>query len=94
MKLEKLNIFIILTFIGKRIVLPLFGILFIIVGIIGLFIPIVQGIAFIILGLALLGNKRLKKFIYKKILSIKWLKKKHLQTKHLQNKTNNEQIKT
>ncbi|MBU0760117.1 MAG: hypothetical protein KJ858_00335 [Nanoarchaeota archaeon] len=47
----------------KRIKIPL-GILCIILGIAGLFLPILQGIALIILGLVLLGfpvNKHLKK---------------------------------
>ena len=71
MKLEKLSFFEFLTFAEKKIVLPVFGVFFLIVGVIGLFIPIVPGVAFIILGLALVGNKTLKKVVQEKILKNK-----------------------
>jgi uncharacterized protein YqgC (DUF456 family) len=38
------------------------GILLILIGLIGLIFPIMQGWIFIFLGLALLGNKRIKNF--------------------------------
>lgn len=57
----KQDIFTTLFVIEKKIVLPIFGVFFLVVGIIGLFLPIIPGAAFIILGLALIGNKRLKK---------------------------------
>ena len=36
------------------------GVAFIILGILGLFLPILQGILFILIGLALLGNRRIE----------------------------------
>ena len=52
----------------KKILKKTFGILLIIVGIIGLFLPIIQGVLLILAGLALMGIK---------IDDIKaWLKKK------------------
>ncbi len=46
------------------------GVLLTLLGILGLFLPIVPGILFILAGLALMGEKR----VHKKILS--WLKNK------------------
>lgn len=67
----KQDIFATLFFIEKKIVLPIFGVFFLIVGIIGLFLPIIPGTAFIILGLTLIGNKRLKKFLNNLFLKYK-----------------------
>ena len=43
----------------------LLGIIFIIVGVAGLFLPFLQGILFILIGLALYHNKNLKEVILK-----------------------------
>jgi len=39
------------------------GVLLIILGTLGLFLPFLQGIAMILAGLALLGNKKLKEIV-------------------------------
>lgn len=41
------------------------GIFFIVLGIAGLFLPVLQGILFILIGLTLLENKRLTLYIRK-----------------------------
>jgi len=41
------------------------GIFFIILGVLGLFLPVLQGILFILIGLTLLENQRLKLYIEK-----------------------------
>lgn len=53
------------------------GIIIIIIGIAGLFLPILQGIALIMFGLWLLGSKRLNKIIESKLgINLKKIKKK------------------
>jgi len=49
------------------------GIILIILGIVGLFLPFLQGIAMILIGATLLGNAWLLKKIRK---AIKWIKKR------------------
>ncbi len=51
------------------------GVLLIALGIIGLLLPFLQGILFILLGLALLGNKRLNEFFLKILKKTKENKK-------------------
>lgn len=41
-----------------------FGVLLIVLGIAGLFLPFLQGILLILAGLALLGNKRVKEWAH------------------------------
>jgi uncharacterized membrane protein YbaN (DUF454 family) len=55
----------------------LLGILLIIIGIIGLFLPFLQGIVFITLGLVLLGNRKLLEKLkqFAKYLKEKFIKK-------------------
>ena len=45
------------------IVKKMIGVFFIVLGIIGLFLPLLQGVLFIIIGLAFLGNKKLTAYI-------------------------------
>ena len=47
----------------KRIIEIVIGILFIILGIIGLFLPFLQGILFILIGIALITHKSFKKIV-------------------------------
>jgi uncharacterized membrane protein YbaN (DUF454 family) len=49
----------------KKIGLLIIGWLFIVLGILGLFLPILQGILFILIGLAILSprSKRIKRFL-------------------------------
>jgi len=54
-----------------EIIKKIIGIILIIAGIIGLFLPFFQGILLIILGSILLGNHKLKKFVNKLIKKIK-----------------------
>ena len=53
------------------------GVLLIFLGIIGLFLPFLQGVAMILAGLVLLGNKRAIVWFDKlKCMTNKWVKKK------------------
>lgn len=54
-----------------KIIKKIIGIILIIAGIIGLFLPFFQGVLMILLGLILLGNPKLKKFVTKLIKKIK-----------------------
>jgi len=53
------------------------GIILIILGIAGLFLPFLQGIILIAIGLAFLGNKRIKRILKKYWEKIKARKKKN-----------------
>jgi len=47
------------------------GIILIIIGIIGLFLPLLQGILLILIGLALFHNQNIKEYILKKVKKVK-----------------------
>ena len=54
-----------------EIIKKIIGVILIIAGVLGLFLPFFQGILMILLGLALLGNHKLKNWFIKLIDKIK-----------------------
>ena len=54
-----------------EIIKKIVGVILIIAGIIGLFLPFFQGVLMIVLGLVLLGNHKLKNYVVKLIKKIK-----------------------
>lgn len=54
-----------------KVIKKIIGIILIIAGIIGIFLPFFQGVLMVILGLILLGNHKLKNFVIKLIKKIK-----------------------
>ena len=54
-----------------KLIKKIIGIILIIAGIIGLFLPFFQGVLMILLGLVLLGNPKLEKFATELINKIK-----------------------
>ena len=59
-----------------KIIKKVLGVIFILVGIIGLFLPILQGILLILIGLALFNNENIHKYILRKLKKFKKRKKK------------------
>ncbi len=55
-----------------RVVRKIFGIILILIGIVGLFLPILQGILFIILGAALLGIEKSRLLEWKTAALSRW----------------------
>jgi uncharacterized membrane protein YbaN (DUF454 family) len=53
--------------IKSRLLRRILGVFFIVLGIIGLFLPVLQGILFILIGLTLWGNKRIE-VAFKKVI--------------------------
>jgi len=54
-----------------KLIKKIIGIILIIAGIIGIFLPFLQGVLMILLGLVLLGNPKLEKFVTELIKKIK-----------------------
>jgi uncharacterized membrane protein YbaN (DUF454 family) len=55
---------------AKKIIKVICGIILIIIGIIGIITPVLHGATFLVIGLILLGNKRLLALY--RLLRIKW----------------------
>jgi amino acid transporter len=54
-----------------EIIKKILGVIFIVIGIFGLFLPLLQGILLILIGLALYNNKKIGRYVVENIAKIK-----------------------